>query len=102
MSELDWEIYFWIGDDSSVSHHSQIYILPPSITLPPLPSLSLTLSLSQMDKKACAAMHSVHLRNMLGCERRTHREEMGDESDTFVDLFPEITYIEGHVTIMLL
>ena len=51
-----------------------------------------------MDKKACAAMHSVHLRNMLGCERRTHREEMGDESDTFVDLFPEITYIEGQVT----
>ncbi|CAI8051353.1 Protein flightless-1 homolog [Geodia barretti] len=65
MSEMDWEIYFWIGEEST------------------------------MDKKACAAMHSVHLRNMLGCERRTHREEMGDESDTFVDLFPEITYIEG-------
>ena len=48
-----------------------------------------------MDKKACAAMHSVHLRNMLGCERRTHREEMGDESEAFVDIFPEITYIEG-------
>lgn len=40
-------------------------------------------------------MHSVHLRNMLGSERRTHREEMGDESDQFVELFPEITYIEG-------
>ena len=49
-----------------------------------------------MDKKACAAMHSVHLRNMLGSERRTHREEMGEESDTFIDLFPEITYIEGN------
>jgi Leucine-rich repeat (LRR) protein len=65
MSEMDWEIYFWIGEEST------------------------------MDKRACAAMHSVHLRNMLGCERRTHREEMGDESDAFVDLFPEITYIEG-------
>lgn len=67
-------------------------------------SLSLTYSSStscdthpplQMDKKACAAMHSVHLRNMLGSERRTHREELGDESDAFLDLFPEISYIQG-------
>ena len=41
-------------------------------------------------------MHAVHLRNMLGALGRTHREEMGDESEDFEDLFPEgITYIEG-------
>ena len=50
-----------------------------------------------MDKKACAAMHSVHLRNMLGSEKRTHREELDDESDAFLELFPDITYIEGHL-----
>ena len=41
-------------------------------------------------------MHAVHLRNMLGAEGRTHREEQGDESPEFEDLFPEgYTYIEG-------
>ena len=41
-------------------------------------------------------MHAVHLRNMLGALGRTHREEMGEESEEFEDLFPEgITYIEG-------
>ena len=64
------------------------------LSLPP-PLSSLFSLPAQMDKKACAAMHSVHLRNMLGSERRTHREELGDESDEFIDLFPEITYIEG-------
>lgn len=49
-----------------------------------------------MDKQACAAMHAVNLRNMLGAEGRTHREEQEDESDEFLDLFPEgISYIEG-------
>ena len=49
-----------------------------------------------MDKRACAAMHSVHLRNMLGSEGRTHREEQGDESEEFEDLFVDgFTYIEG-------
>lgn len=65
-SELDWEIYFWIGNDST------------------------------LDKRACAAMHAIHLRNMLGSDGRTHREEQGDESDEFEDLFTDgFSYIEG-------
>ncbi|CAB0009071.1 unnamed protein product [Nesidiocoris tenuis] len=49
-----------------------------------------------MDKKACAAIHAVNLRNYLGAENRTIREEQGDESDEFLALFPgDITYIEG-------
>ena len=34
---------------------------------------------------------------MLGCERRTHREEMGDKSDAFVDLFPEPSRATGMI-----
>ena len=49
-----------------------------------------------MDKKACAAIHAVNLRNLLGAEGRTHREEMGEESDEFLELFEHgISYIEG-------
>ena len=41
-------------------------------------------------------MHAVNLRNMLGAEGRTHREEQDDESDEFNEFFPEgYTYIEG-------
>ena len=108
-SELTWEIYFWVGEDSTVRitcltgwstdkvvNFLSLSSLSLPLSLPPSPSL---LSLpAQMDKKACAAMHSVHLRNMLGSERRTHREELGDESDEFIDLFTEITYIEGIYT----
>ena len=53
---LQWQIHYWIGQESS------------------------------LDKKACSAIHAVHLRNMLGAEGRTHREEMGDESDEFLDV----------------
>ena len=50
----------------------------------------------QLDKKACAAIHAVNLRNLLGAECRTAREEMGDEEDDFLDLFENgISYIEG-------
>lgn len=57
--------------------------------------MSVTVCL-QLDKRACAAMHAVHLRNMLGSDGRSHREEMGEESEEFEDLFPEgMTYIEG-------
>ena len=42
---LDWKIYFWIGDKSS------------------------------LDKRTCSAMHSVNLRNYLGANCRTAREE---------------------------
>lgn len=64
--DLSWEIFYWIGQDSSV------------------------------DKRACSAIHAVNLRNMLGAESTCHREEMQDESDEFLDLFNnDIAYIEG-------
>ena len=40
-----------------------------------------------MDKQACAAMHAVNLRNMLGASCRTQREEQTDESEEFLALF---------------
>ncbi|KAH3871907.1 hypothetical protein DPMN_035122 [Dreissena polymorpha] len=50
----------------------------------------------QLDKKACAAIHAVNLRNLLGAECRTIREEMNDESDEFLDLFENpVSYIGG-------
>lgn len=63
---LDWKIYFWIGEKAS------------------------------LDKRACAAIHAVNLRNFLGAQCRTIREEQGDESEEFLALFDsDITYIEG-------
>ncbi|XP_078491271.1 protein flightless-1 homolog isoform X2 [Ciona intestinalis] len=63
---LSWVIYYWIGQDASI------------------------------DKKACSAIHAVNLRNMLGADGRTIREEMGDESDEFLEMFNnDIAYIEG-------
>ncbi|XP_046745055.1 protein flightless-1 [Diprion similis] len=63
---LAWSIYFWIGEKAT------------------------------LDKRACAAIHAVNLRNYLGAQCRTIREEQGDESDEFLLLFDsEITYIEG-------
>ncbi|CAH1794524.1 unnamed protein product [Owenia fusiformis] len=63
---LDWHIYFWIGEKAT------------------------------LDKKACSAIHAVNLRNMLGANGRTIREEQNDESDEFMDLFDnDIAYIEG-------
>lgn len=65
-SQLSWQIYFWIGGEAT------------------------------LDKKACAAIHAVNLRNYLGARCRTIREEQGDESDEFFALFDTpITYIEG-------
>ena len=55
-ANLCWQIYYWIGQESS------------------------------LDKKACSAIHAVHLRNMLGAEGRTHREEMGEESEEFLEV----------------
>lgn len=64
--QLSWEIYFWIGVHAT------------------------------LDKRACAAIHAVNLRNYLGARCRTIREEQGDESDEFFCLFDTpITYIEG-------
>uniref|UniRef100_A0A5S6QHV9 Gelsolin-like domain-containing protein n=1 Tax=Trichuris muris TaxID=70415 RepID=A0A5S6QHV9_TRIMR len=65
-NSLDWLIYYWIGESASI------------------------------DKKACAAIHAVNLRNFLGAQCRTIREEMNDESDEFLDLFDEdVVYITG-------
>lgn len=55
-----------------------------------------TYNVLQLDKKACSAIHAVNLRNLLGAECRTIREEMNDESDDFLDLFENgVSYIEG-------
>lgn len=50
---LNWHIFYWIGQEAT------------------------------LDKKACSAIHAVNLRNYLGAECRTIREEMGDESEEF-------------------
>lgn len=47
LGQLTWEIYFWIGSHATV------------------------------DKRACAAIHAVNLRNYLGARCRTIREEQG-------------------------
>uniref|UniRef100_A0A3Q1FFD5 FLII actin remodeling protein n=1 Tax=Acanthochromis polyacanthus TaxID=80966 RepID=A0A3Q1FFD5_9TELE len=63
---LNWQIFYWIGQDAT------------------------------LDKKAGSAIHAVNLRNFLGAECRTIREEMGDESEEFSAVFNnEISYIEG-------
>ncbi|XP_048465259.1 protein flightless-1 homolog isoform X1 [Rhincodon typus] len=62
---LNWQIFYWIGQEAT------------------------------MDKKACAAIHAVNLRNFLGAQCRTIREEMGDESEEFILVFDNIAYIEG-------
>ncbi|XP_049849364.1 protein flightless-1 [Schistocerca gregaria] len=63
---LSWQIYFWIGEKAT------------------------------LDKRACAAIHAVNLRNFLGAQCRTIREEQADESNEFLNLFDtDITYIEG-------
>lgn len=50
----------------------------------------------QLDKRACSAIHAVNLRNYLGAQCRTIREEQRDESEEFLALFETpIAYIEG-------
>lgn len=62
----EWDIYYWIGSESS------------------------------LDKKACSAIHAVNLRNYLSAKCRTIREEQGEESAAFLELFPGgINYIQG-------
>ncbi|KAL0992507.1 hypothetical protein UPYG_G00094250 [Umbra pygmaea] len=63
---LNWQIFYWIGQEAT------------------------------LDKKAGSAIHAVNLRNYLGAECRTIREEMGDESEEFSAVFDnDISYIEG-------
>lgn len=50
---LNWQIFYWIGQEAT------------------------------LDKKASSAIHAVNLRNYLGAECRSIREEMGDESEEF-------------------
>uniref|UniRef100_A0A672N7H5 Protein flightless-1 homolog n=1 Tax=Sinocyclocheilus grahami TaxID=75366 RepID=A0A672N7H5_SINGR len=61
---LNWHIYYWIGQEAT------------------------------LDKKAGSAIHAVNLRNYLGAECRTIREEMGDESEEFT----AVTYIFSVLT----
>ncbi|OWR42979.1 protein flightless-1 [Danaus plexippus] len=66
--QLSWDIHFWIGSKAT------------------------------LDKGACAAMHAVNLRNLLGA-KRTQRHEQGDESPEFLALFPTPpVYINGSRT----
>ncbi|XP_037868350.1 protein flightless-1 [Bombyx mori] len=66
--QLSWDIHFWIGSKAT------------------------------LDKGACAAMHAVNLRNLLGA-KRTRRHEQGDESPEFMALFPTPpVYIQGSHT----
>lgn len=63
---LDWKIYFWIGEKAT------------------------------LDKRTCSAIHSVNLRNYLGANCRTVREEQGDESEDFLGLFgSQLSYVQG-------
>lgn len=59
---LNWQIFYWIGQDAT------------------------------LDKKAGAAIHAVNLRNYLGAECRTIREEMGDESEEFTAVSKTTTF----------
>lgn len=55
-----------------------------------------TFFLLQLDKKACAAIHAVNLRNFLGAQCRTIREEQADESPEFISMFDgDLVYLEG-------
>ncbi|KAI5633666.1 gelsolin repeat domain-containing protein [Phthorimaea operculella] len=66
--QLSWDIHFWIGSKAT------------------------------LDKGACAAMHAVNLRNLLGA-KRTQRHEQGDETDEFIALFPTPpVYLQGSHT----
>jgi hypothetical protein len=50
----------------------------------------------QLDKRACAAIHAVNLRNFLGAECRTLRQEQNEEEEEFITLFPHgLVIIEG-------
>lgn len=57
---LNWDIFYWIGAKST------------------------------LDKQACSAVHAVNLRNFLGAENRTYREEQDTESDEFANVFKDM------------
>ncbi|KAL7668635.1 hypothetical protein ACOME3_009330 [Neoechinorhynchus agilis] len=52
--------------------------------------------MKKLDKRACAAMHAVNLRHLLGCTCRTNRQEQNQESADFKRIFNNgINYVEG-------
>ncbi|GFS01023.1 protein flightless-1 homolog [Elysia marginata] len=65
-NSLNWKIWYWIGNDAT------------------------------LDKKACSAIHAVNLRNLLGADCRTIRQEQNDEDEDFLALFEHgVSYIAG-------
>uniref|UniRef100_A0AAZ3QKK9 Uncharacterized protein n=1 Tax=Oncorhynchus tshawytscha TaxID=74940 RepID=A0AAZ3QKK9_ONCTS len=69
---LNWQIFYWIGQEAT------------------------------LDKKAGSAIHAVNLRNYLGAECRTIREEMGDESEEFSAVASGFYTVEDtHYTVRL-
>uniref|UniRef100_A0A0B7B8B3 Gelsolin-like domain-containing protein n=2 Tax=Arion vulgaris TaxID=1028688 RepID=A0A0B7B8B3_9EUPU len=65
-NSLSWKIWYWIGNDAT------------------------------LDKKACSAIHAVNLRNLLGADCRTIRQEQADEDEDFLALFEcGVSYIAG-------
>ena len=65
---LNWQIFYWIGQEAT------------------------------LDKKAGSAIHAVNLRNFLGAECRTIREEMGDESEEFSAVRRTLTNTSSYET----
>lgn len=67
--QLDWDIYQWVGEEAT------------------------------LDKKACSAIYSVGLRQMLCASNEIHREQSHDESDDFTNLFlglnHDLVYVEA-------
>ncbi|XP_059178446.1 protein flightless-1 homolog [Physella acuta] len=65
-NSLNWKIWYWIGSDAT------------------------------LDKKACSAIHAVNLRNLLGADCRTIRQDQDDEDEEFLALFEcGLSVIEG-------
>lgn len=110
-NSINWQIWFWIGERATVCNINrtlyQSYIAVCSTVLLSYydclhiiyckqSTIKVFVMFLQLDKKACSAIHAVNLRNLLGAECRTIREEMNDESDDFLDLFENgVSYIEG-------
>lgn len=112
-NSINWQIWFWIGERATVCllmyrtlyqsivavYSLKAFLVPKTAYMFKVTAkyvLKSMYNVLQLDKKACSAIHAVNLRNLLGAECRTIREEMNDESDDFLDLFENgVSYIEG-------